>query len=123
MAIKSKKVYCHKRHADFQDDNGDNCLLDTIVDGELIEAVDRPEAAAYIEKMENGITKYYIKRDLRRSFFNPRTSDVNEHNIEQMGQKKWSYYSVNKDCMFHYLRWLDNGFEGELSNARRAQQS
>ena len=123
MALETKKVYCYKRHADFKDENGDSCLLDTVLNGELIEAADRPEAAAYTERFENGIVKHYVKRDLRRSFFNPRTSDVNEHKIEQMGQKKWSYYEVNKDCMFHYLKWLDNGFEGELANARRAQQS
>ena len=123
MALTSRKVYCYKTHADFRDDDGNSALMDTVINGNLVPAADRAEAAAYTDTYDNGVTKHYVKRDLRRGFFNPRTSDVSEHKIEQMGQKKWTFYEVNRDCMFHYLKWLQNGLEGELANARRAQQS
>ena len=124
MALEQRIVYCHKIHADFKrSDEKAYGLMDLVKDGEVIAAKDRPEACAYVDYHDVGVKKYYVKRDMRRTFFNPKTSDVHEQKIQVNGNPKWTFTEVNADCMFHYLRFLETGLEGELSNARRAQQS
>lgn len=95
MAFIKQEVFCIESHADFKTENGDFCLMDSIENGKIVLAENRPEAAAKTVYYDNGITKHYIKRSVRKEFFSPRDRNhITEHETLDRGIKKWDFYEV-----------------------------
>ena len=122
MPIEKVEVYCMSEHADFQNENEDYCLLDTISEtGKLIPAEQRPEAAAKAEFYNDEIVISYIKRSRRGEIFSPRgTNHINEHKKQEMGLKKWDFRKVNAEALMFYKRHLVKSSESSLSRVTKS---